>query len=304
MSLFIILFALLLIQVNAQYYTIIETGFVGVLYYSGEIQNKLLLPGRNWYSLLSEVKHIEIRRQSDVIKDVDCVTNEGLHLVFPNIEVGNQLNQEFVLNVVSVYGSEYDKYLVTDLIRHEINVICSKKTSQQITVDHFDQLDDLLKNFIQEENNKQKSGLIINFVRLTKPKLPPSIEKNYLALAEEKTLKKVVEERTHRIKTEKDSEMIVARKDNEIKVANVQNQNEMMILNMEAKRNEQIINNEMIIANARANAEKIKLEADALTSMYNIEGYTQVKIAESMSTNHKYYYGEKLPKYYVRELPE
>jgi hypothetical protein len=277
------------------FYTNIETGYVGVEYYQREIQPTLRRPGKNWYTFLSEIEHVEIRPQSDVVKNVICMTNEGLGLSFDTIEVGNQLTEDSVLSTVSRFGPQYDKYLVTDLVRHQVNVICSKKSAHQLAIEQFDELDDLLKNFIQEENDRQNTGLIINFVRLTKPKLPPSIEKNYLALAEEKTMKKVVEERTHRIRTEKESEMIVAQKDNEIKVANAQKTNEVMIMNMRSKREEQQINNQMIIESAQANAEKIKLEADALQAMYRIEGYTDVEIAKSIASNQKIYYGEKIP---------
>jgi len=107
--------------------------------------------------------------------------------------------------------------LVTDLVTHQINVICSKKSAHQIAIEVFDTLDDLMKEFIQSENDRKNSGLMINFVRLTKPRLPPSIEKNYLALAEERTMKKVLEEKKERIRTEKESELIVAEKNNEIK---------------------------------------------------------------------------------------
>ena len=89
--------------------------------------------------------------------------------------------------------------------------------------------------------------------------------------------------------------MIVAQKDNEIKLANAQKTNEVMIMNMRAKREEQQISNQMIVESAQANAEKIKLEADALQAMYGIQGYTDVKIAESIANNQKIYYGEKIP---------
>lgn len=126
---------------------------------------------------------------------MECGTNNGLKLIFETIEVGNQLNFSSVINTVSRFGLNYDKHLVTDLVRHQINVICSKKSAHQIAIEEFDTLDDLMKEFIQYENDRQTSGLVINFVRLSKPKLPPSIEKNYLALAEELTMKKVLEEK-------------------------------------------------------------------------------------------------------------
>jgi len=172
-------------------------------------------------------------------------------------------------------------------VRHQINVICSKKSAHQIAIEEFDELDDLLKNFIQSENDRQKTGLSIMFVRLTKPKLPPSIEKNYLALAEEKTLKKVIEEKKERLKSEKESESMMAAKDNEMKAQSAESENRIMIQRMKAKQEEAQIANAMTIAEAQAASKRVLLEAEALTAMFAIPGYVSVKVAEASSANTK-----------------
>jgi len=278
------------------FYVTIETGFVGVEYVWNKISDKILEPGLQFYNpITSKISIVEIRPQKDSVNNAECGTNDGLKLIFASIEVGNTLSSTYVLNTTSRFGLNYDRHLVTDLVRHEINVICSKKSAHQIAIEEFDSLDDLMKKFIQSENNRQESGLLINFVRLTKPKLPPSIEKNYLALAEERTMKKVLEEKKERIRTEKESELIVAEKDNEIRITNSEKTNEIMILNMRAKQEEQKIHNAMIVEAARANAEKIIMEATALQSMYIIPGYVDIEKAKAISPNQKIYYGEKLP---------
>ena len=286
------------------FYVIIETGFVGVRYSWGKIRSTVLHPGLHFYNPMSDnIVQMETRPQKDILSDVDCMSNEGLRLVFENIEIGNQLNESFVIETASRFGPHYDNYLVTDLVRHQINVICSKQSANELAITKFSELDDLLKEFIQEENDKQSTGLTINFVRLTKPRMPPSVEKNYLALAEEKTLKQVLEEKKIRKQTEKETEMIVAIKDNEIKLQNAANANNMMVLNMKAKQEEQVIRNEMIIAEAKATAAKTQMEAEALLSMYNIPGYAEVQIANAMSNNQKIYYGDRLPQYTLPVLP-
>jgi regulator of protease activity HflC (stomatin/prohibitin superfamily) len=278
------------------FFTTIETGFVGVPYILGNISDSLMSPGLQFYNpITTKIAIVEIRPQKDSVKNAECGTNDGLKLIFESIEVGNILSNEYVFTTISRFGLNYDKHLVTDLVRHQINVICSKKSAHQIAIEEFDTLDDLMKEFIQSENDRQKSGLIINFVRLTKPKLPTTIEKNYLALAEERTMKKVLEEKKERIRTEKESELIVAEKDNEIRIKNSQKSNEIMVLNMKAKQDEQRIQNEMIIEAARANAEKIIMEANALQSMYGIPGYVDIEKAKALSPNQKIYYGDKLP---------
>ena len=295
-SFIIILLSLCTIPVSSfVFYTNIETGFVGVMYYQRKIQDTLLYPGKNWYSFLSEVEHIEIRPQSDTIKNVECVTNEGLHLTFENIEVGNQLPESSVLSTVTRFGPKYDQYLVKDLVRHQVNVICSKKSLHQIAISEFDQLDDFLKDHIQSENDKQRTGLIINFVRLTKPKLPPSIEKNYLLLAEEKTLRDAIVERTHRVAVEKDQQLMEAQKDNLRKNEDLKQSSQRKIDEMKASLEEQRIKNQKDLETATTLAESMKKEAEATEAMYKIQGYKEVLIAQSLHNNEKIYYGEKIP---------
>lgn len=300
---------LLLISIDKIFslYVTIETGFIGLEYRWNEIQQYIMEPGLHFYNpLISKIAMIETRPQQDSVRDVSCGTDDGLELIFASIEVGNILDSQYVYNTVSRFGQNYDRHLVTDLVRHQINVICSKKSAHQIAIEEFDTLDDLVKEFIQSENDRQKSGLKISFVRLSKPKLPPTIEKNYLALAEERTMKKVLEEKKARITTEKESELIVAKKNNEISTENAKNENEIrlnkskkdneiMISNMRAKQEEQLIQNQMIIEAAKANAEKIILEANALQSMYGIPGYVDVEKAKAIGPNQKIYYGDKLP---------
>jgi hypothetical protein len=274
----------------------IETGYVGVRYVWNEIKPPLLEPGWNSYNKISStIVKIETRPQTDEVLDVPCGTNDGVQVTIRRIEIGNQLDQKYVLKVVSEYGPNYDKYLVTDLIKAQITIICSKMSAQQVAIDSFDIVDDMLLKFIQEENDKKNTGLKIQFVRLTRPELPKSLNDNYLALAQEKTLKKVLEEKKLRIKTEKESEMIIAEKDNEIMFKKNENSNKMIVQNMLAKQEEQRINNQIIIETAKANAEKIILEAKALSAMYGIPGYKEVEQAKAISGNQKIFYGEKLP---------
>jgi regulator of protease activity HflC (stomatin/prohibitin superfamily) len=283
-------------QANAIGWRNIETGFVGVKYVWNEITPPLLEPGFNAYNkITTDIVEIETRPQTDEVLDVPCGTNDGVQVIIRKIEVGNQLDKQHVLKIVSQYGPNYDKYLVTDLVKAQITVICSKMSAQQVAIDQFDTIDDLLVKFIQDENDKKETGLKIHFVRLTRPELPKQLNDNYLALAQEKTLKKVLEEKKARIRTEKESEQIIADKDNEIKFRNNEMQNKILVQNMVAKQEEQKINSAIIIEAAKANAEKIMLEAKALSAMYNIPGYKEVEQAKALSVNQKIYYGEKLP---------
>jgi regulator of protease activity HflC (stomatin/prohibitin superfamily) len=290
---------------------IVLTGYVGVPIRFGKTMSELLLPGLNFINpLTTVVKIYEVRPQTDEETNVDCVTNEGIRLTFDKVEIGNQLLPKYVLSIHENYGPNYDLYNVRQHIRHRMNGICANKTTNQLAITDFDQLDDLLKDFIQSENDRQNTGLKIMFVRLTKPRMPPSIEKNYLELAEQKTRKAVVLETQERLRAEKESEMIMAKKDNEIRAQKAESENEireaearaknrMMILNMEARKEEQSLQDQILVSTAEAESKKTKLEAEGLSALFSIPGYAQTKVAESMSSNQKIYYGDKVPTYMI-----
>jgi len=291
----LLLFSIYFSKANA-FLTTINTGNVGVAFTWNEIQQDIYNPGLVLYNeLTTRIEKVDVLPQTDEVLDVECGTKDGIKARFDKVQIGNQLKSEYVIKTISRYGLNYDKYLVTDLVRHQINVICSKKTAHEIAIDYFDQLDDELLDFIRNENEKQTTGLDIHFVRLSKPILPESIQKNYLALAEERTMKKVVEERKERTRAEKDTEILISQKDSEIAMNRAKADNDKMILNMKAKQEEQRIQNEMIIESATANAKKIMTEAEALRYMYELPGYPEIKMAEAISTNQKIYYGDKLP---------
>ena len=127
----------------------IETGYVGVRYVWNEIKPPLLEPGWNSYNKISStIVKIETRPQTDEVLDVPCGTNDGVQVTIRRIEIGNQLDQKYVLKVVSEYGPNYDKYLVTDLIKAQITIICSKMSAQQVAIDNFDVIDDKLLKFM------------------------------------------------------------------------------------------------------------------------------------------------------------
>lgn len=280
----------------------IPTGYVGVKTVWGKVDPIPLPPGFNWLiniPFTTQVHIIETKPQKDYLRNVDCGTNDGLKLIFDTVEVGNQLPHEHAINTVSRFGVKYDDHLVLDLVRHQLNVICSKKSAHQIAIEEFDQLDDLMKEFIQSENDRQESGVQVSFVRLSKPKMPKEIEDNYLALAEERTKMKVEKEHQERVMVEKETERKVASQNNAIKIEQTENNGKVLILEAQAEQKRQTINNEITIANAQAHAQKTIEEAKGFNALYSIPGYVDVLKAQALADNQKVYYGEKIPQTFI-----
>ncbi len=57
----------------------------------------------------------------------------------------------------------------------------------QVYIDLFDQIDENLKNALQADLEKMAPGLTVHSVRVTKPKIPEAIRKNYELMESEKT---------------------------------------------------------------------------------------------------------------------
>ena len=267
--------------------TTIPTGFVGLSSFFGKYNENLLKPGFH-LNFISEISLIEVRPQSDEVKMVECISKEGLPLFFEQIEVGNQLEEKYVFDVISKYGTNYDKYLVTNLVRHQINVICSSLSYQDIWIDKFNDLDDQLKEFIQNENNKLYTGLRINFVRLSKPVVPGSISEKHLDLANQFIIKKIIAEESTSNQLRKENEILLEKKKIELK---------LLELNAEAKNTE--IQNQISISKAIADNKKNELEVQNMANLFKIPGYAEFKYASEMAKNTKVFYGTEIPKYIV-----
>lgn len=84
-----------------------------------------------------------------------------------------------VYNMVRNFTADYDQTLIFNKIHHELNQFCSVHTLHEVYIDLFDQIDENLKTALQKDLNDLAPGLSIHAVRVTKPKIPETIRKNY-----------------------------------------------------------------------------------------------------------------------------
>jgi hypothetical protein len=129
-----------------------------------QVIEPLFQPGGPHYfnPLTTSIVLVETRPQTDTVKNIHCGTNDGVKVVIKTIEIGNQLPSEHVYNTVTRFGPDYDKYLVTDLVNHQMSAICSKHSAHELAISKFDQIDDLLMEFVQSENKRQNTGLNVS----------------------------------------------------------------------------------------------------------------------------------------------
>ena len=109
-------------------------------------------------------------------------------------------------------------------VHHELNQFCSAHNLQEVYIDLFDQIDENLKNAIQSDLKEMATGLKVHSVRVTKPKIPESIRKNYELMEAEKTKLLISTQRQKVVEKEAETERkkAVIEAEKEASVAKIQ----------------------------------------------------------------------------------
>ena len=128
---------------------------------------------------LTTFRSIQVTLQTDEVKNVPCGTSGGVMIYFDRIEVVNILQASAVHDIVRNYTADYDKALIFNKVHHELNQFCSSHSLQEVYIEQFDQIDENLRTALQTDLNEFAPGLRVISVRVTKPKIPESIRKNY-----------------------------------------------------------------------------------------------------------------------------
>merc|ERR1711963_1367027 len=129
-----------------------------------------------------------------------------------------------VYDIVRNYTAEYDKPLIFDKVHHELNQFCSAHNLQEVYIEKFDQIDENLKSAIQSDLSEMAPGLKVLSVRVTKPKIPEAIRKNYELMEGEKTKLLISTQRQKVVEKEAETERkkAVIEAEKEASVAKIQ----------------------------------------------------------------------------------
>merc|ERR1712038_1461753 len=188
-------------------------------------------------------------------------------IFFDRIEVVNVLQNTAVFDIVKNYTADYDKPLIFDKVHHELNQFCSGHTLQEVYIELFDQIDENLKNALQADLLEMAKGLKVHAVRVTKPKIPEAIRKNYELMESEKTKLLISTQRQKVVEKEAETERkkAVIEAEKEASVAKIQY--ERKILEKESLQKMAKIEDEMHLARERSKSDaefyRIQKQAEA-----------------------------------------
>jgi len=286
----------------------IEEGHVGVYFRGGAMLQSMSTPGFHMMiPFLTIVRNIQTTLQTDEVKNVPCGTSGGVMIYFDRIEVVNLLQNPAVFDIVKNYTADYDKPLIFDKVHHELNQFCSGHTLQEVYIELFDQIDENLKNALQSDLEEMAPGLKVHSVRVTKPKIPEAIRKNYELMEAEKTKLLISTQRQKVIEKDAETERkkAVIEAEKEAMVAKIKY--EQNIQEKESMQKMEAINDDIHLTKekSRADAEFYKIERSATANKLLLsKEYLELKKIEAMSVNNKVYFGPDIPNMFINEREE
>ncbi|CAG5117784.1 unnamed protein product [Candidula unifasciata] len=281
----------------------IEEGHVGVYYRGGALLSTTSEPGYHFMiPVITSFRSVQTTLQTDEVKNVPCGTSGGVIIYFERIEVVNKLDTSAVYDIVKNYTADYDKTLIYNKIHHELNQFCSIHNLQEVYIDLFDQIDENLRKALQSDLYEMAPGLTVQAVRVTKPKIPEQIRKNYEAMEGEKTKLLIATQKQKVVEKEAETDRKRAVIEAE-KVAQVSKiQWEQKIMEKESEKTMSHIEDDTHLAKekAKADAEFYRAEREALSNKVKLtKEYLEMLKYQAISSNTKIYFGNSLPSVFL-----
>merc|ERR1719318_1246575 len=251
---------------------------------------------------VTSVRNIQTTLQTDEVKNVPCGTSGGVMIYFDRIEVVNVLQPGAVFEIVKNFTADYDKPLIFDKVHHELNQFCSAHNLQEVYIEKFDQIDENLKASLQNDLTQMAPGIKVMSVRVTKPKIPESIRKNYELMEAEKTKLMISTQRQKVIEKDAETERkkAVIEAEKESMVAKIRY--EQNILEKESFATMEKITDSIHLAkeHTKTDAEfyKIQKQAEANRLLLTPE-FLELKKIEAISNNNKVYFGPDIPNMFL-----
>ncbi|XP_065779166.1 erlin-1 isoform X2 [Muntiacus reevesi] len=251
----------------------IEEGHLAVYYRGGALLTSPSGPGYHiMLPFITTFRSVQTTLQTDEVKNVPCGTSGGVMIYIDRIEVVNMLAPCAVFDIVRNYTADYDKTLIFNKIHHELNQFCSAHTLQEVYIELFDQIDENLKQALQKDLNVMAPGLTIQAVRVTKPKIPEAIRRNFELMEAEKTKLLIAAQKQKVVEKEAETE----RKKAVIDAA--------FLAREKAKADA-----EYYAAHKYATSNKHKLTPE----------YLELKRYQAIASNSKIYFGNSIPSMFV-----
>ncbi|KAJ6654019.1 hypothetical protein lerEdw1_007528 [Lerista edwardsae] len=279
----------------------VEEGHVAVYFRGGGGALLTTLSGPGFHIMLPFVttsRAVQTTLQTDEVKNVPCGTSGGVMIYIDRIEVVNMLAPHAVYQIVRNYTADYDKALIFNKIHHELNQFCSAHTLQEVHIELFDQIDENLKLALQRDLNAMAPGLTIQAVRVTKPKIPEAIRRNFELVEAEKTKLLIATQKQKVVEKEAETERrkAVIEAEKSAQVAKIWYEQKFMETLSEKRISELEDAAFLARAKAKADAEFYAAQKAAASNKLKLTpAYLELMRHQAISANSKLYFGSSLP---------
>lgn len=250
------------------------------------------------YPIFDSVSFVQTTMQTDSVKEIPCGTSGGVMVYFDRIEVVNMLNKDNVLTTIKQFGVDYDKMWIFDKIHHEINQFCSSHSLREVFIELFDTLDESLAKSLQSACDKYKTGIEIITVRVTKPRIPESVRRNYELIESEKANLFLATEKQRVVEKEAETEAhrarIHAEKLKTVRVIEIEKE----IMEREGQQKISSINDAIFLSaeKAKADAAYYRFAKEAESNAVRLTpAFLEYEKVRALANNTKIFFGEKIP---------
>lgn len=281
----------------------VREGHVGVYWRGGALLTSVTQPGFHLkLPVVTTWAEVQVTVQTDSVLDIPCGTSGGVMVQFDKVEVVNRLREDLVQPTIRNYTLDYDKTWIFDKVHHEINQFCSSHTLREVYIDLFDRLDENIATALQRDCNVWAPGIEIIAVRVTKPRIPDQIRRNFEQMEAEKTKLLIAEASSKVVEQEAETDRkranIQARKLADVSQINMEKE----ISEKAALKKIAAIEDSMHLAREKAVADaefyRATKEAEANNELLT-DQYLELQQIIAMGNSSKVYFGNSLPSFYV-----
>ncbi|XP_030957124.1 erlin-2-like isoform X2 [Quercus lobata] len=237
---------------------------------------------RNGFSILHQVPegHVGVYWRGGAL--LKTITDPGFHLKLP-----------FITHYEPVQVT-----LQTDQVR---DIPCGTKGGVMINFEKIE-IDEKMKDALQGDCTRYAPGIEIISVRVTKPKIPESIRRNFEQMEEERTKVLIAIEKQRVVEKEAETNKKMAISEAE-KVANVSKiLMEQKLMEKDSVRKQQEIENQIYMARQKslADADFYRLLKEAEANKLKLTPqFLELKFIEAIADNTKIFFGEKIPNMFL-----
>ena len=284
----------------------IDEGNVGVYYTGGVLSERITEPGYNvLLPFITTHYQVQVSVQTDEVTEIPCGTSGGVLIYFDKIEVVNRLKKQYVYETVKSYTVDYDKLWIYDKVAHEINQFCTQHTLREVYIDLFDTLDEVLAESLLKDLAKWAPGIEILGIRVTKPRIPESIRKDYEEMEAERTKLLIVTEnqkvRIQEVETQQQQEVIKARSKLEVAKINIQRQIDEKVNQRKLQEIENKIAVDRTKAEVDAEFEKQNRQLETQKEKLSPE-FLESTTVDALLSNIDFYVGDSIPSYFSNSV--